>query len=107
MQRTVVERDDKLENEKLALEKENLRKVMDNFSLSTGLSVVAVNLYGEVLSLIHIYIGLTIVGYLYRQGIEKRAMGYACAVGLVLLIVVMIVNLIQLTVTGTFKKEER
>ena len=25
-------------------------------------------------------IGLTIVGYLYRQGIEKRAMGYACAV---------------------------
>lgn len=52
-------------------------------------------------------IGLTIVGYLYRQGIEKRAMGYACAVGLVLLIVVMIVNLIQLTVTGTFKKEER
>ena len=48
MQRTVVERDDKLENEKLALEKENLRKVMDNFSLSTGLSVVAVNLYGEV-----------------------------------------------------------
>ena len=30
-------------------------------------------------------IGLTIVGYLYRQGIEKRAMGYACAAGLVLL----------------------
>ena len=27
-------------------------------------------------------IGLTIVGYLYRQGIEKNAMGYASAVGL-------------------------
>ena len=52
-------------------------------------------------------IGLTIVGYLYRQGIEKRAMGYACAVGLVLLIVVMIINMIQLVATGTFKKEER
>ncbi len=52
-------------------------------------------------------IGLTIVGYLYRQGIEKRAMGYACAVGLILLIIVMIINLIQLTATGTFKKEER
>ena len=52
-------------------------------------------------------IGLTIVGYLYRQGIEKRAMGYACAVGLVLLIVVMIINMIQLIATGTFKKEER
>ena len=52
-------------------------------------------------------IGLTIVGYLYRQGIEKRAMGYACAVGLVLLLIVMIVNMIQLAATGTFKKEER
>lgn len=52
-------------------------------------------------------IGLTIVGYLYRQGIEKRAIGYACAVGLVLLIVIMVVNLIQLKATGTFEKEER
>lgn len=52
-------------------------------------------------------IGLTIVGYLYRQGIEKRAMGYACAVGLVLLLVVMVINMIQLIATGTFKKEER
>ena len=52
-------------------------------------------------------IGLTIVGYLYRQGIEKRAMGYACAVGLILLIIVMIVNLVQLKATGTFDKEER
>lgn len=52
-------------------------------------------------------IGLTIVGYLYRQGIEKRAMGYACAVGLILLIIVMAVNLVQLKATGTFDKEER
>lgn len=52
-------------------------------------------------------IGLTIVGYLYRQGIEKRAMGYACAVGLILLLIVMIVNLVQLKMTGTFDKEER
>lgn len=52
-------------------------------------------------------IGLTIVGYLYRQGIEKRALGYACAVGLILLLVVMIVNLIQLKATGTFDKEEK
>ena len=34
-------------------------------------------------------------------------MGYACAVGLVLLVVVMIINMIQLVATGTFKKEER
>jgi arabinosaccharide transport system permease protein len=50
-------------------------------------------------------IGLTIVGYLYRQGVEKRALGYACAVGFILLLVVMAVNIIQLKITGTFKEE--
>lgn len=50
-------------------------------------------------------IGLTIVGYLYRQGIEKNDMGYASAVGVVLLVLVLVINIIQLTATGTFKKE--
>lgn len=49
-------------------------------------------------------IGLTIVGYLYRQGIEKNAMGYASAVGIVLLIITMAVNITQLTISGTFQK---
>lgn len=49
-------------------------------------------------------IGLTIVGYLYRQGVEKRALGYACAVGLILLVVVMAVNIIQLKATGTLEE---
>lgn len=52
-------------------------------------------------------IGLTIVGYLYRRGIEKNQMGYASAVGLVLLIIALIINMIQLVLNGTFKKEER
>lgn len=52
-------------------------------------------------------VGLTIVGYLYRQGIEKNALGYASAVGIVLLVIIMTVNLIQLTASGMFKKEER
>ena len=51
-------------------------------------------------------IGLTIVGYLYRQGIEKNDMGYASAVGVVLLVIVLAINIVQLTATGTFKKEE-
>ena len=51
-------------------------------------------------------IGLTIVGYLYRQGIERRHLGYACAVGLVLLVVIMVVNVIQLKATGSFKQED-
>lgn len=52
-------------------------------------------------------IGLTIVGYLYKRGIEKNDMGYACAVGMVLMIIALIINFIQLVATGTFKKEER
>lgn len=54
-------------------------------------------------------IGLTIVGYLYRQGIEKRNMGYACAVGMILLIIVMVINILQLISNGTIqvgKKKE-
>lgn len=51
-------------------------------------------------------IGLTIVGYLYRQGIEKNAMGYASAVGILLLLTVLVINLAQLWLTGFFRKEE-
>lgn len=51
-------------------------------------------------------IGLTIVGYLYRRGIEKNQMGYASAVGLVLLLIALFINVIQLIFSGTFKKEE-
>ncbi len=52
-------------------------------------------------------IGLTIVGYLYKRGIEKNNMGYASAVGLVLLGIALIINMIQLVANGTFKKEDR
>lgn len=52
-------------------------------------------------------IGLTIVGYLYKRGIEKNDMGYACAVGVVLLIIALLINVVQLVATGTFKKEEK
>ncbi|WP_059052014.1 carbohydrate ABC transporter permease [Paenibacillus senegalimassiliensis] len=51
-------------------------------------------------------IGLTIVGYLYRQGIEKNNLGYAAAVGIVLLVITMVINLTQLAFTGMFKKED-
>ena len=51
-------------------------------------------------------IGLTIVGYLYRRGIEKNQLGYASAVGLVLLVIALAINIVQLILSGTFKKEE-
>ena len=49
--------------------------------------------------------GLTVVGYLYRRGIEENDLGFASAVGVVLLVVIMAINLTYLTATGTFKKE--
>ena len=52
-------------------------------------------------------IGLTIVGYLYKRGIEKNDLGYGCAVGMILMIIALTINVIQLVATGTFKREER
>lgn len=49
--------------------------------------------------------GLTIVGYLYRKGIQENDLGFASAVGVVLLLLVLVINLTQLTATGTFRKE--
>lgn len=51
-------------------------------------------------------IGLTIVGYLYKRGITKNDLGYGCAIGLVLLVVALTINIVQLILNGTFKKEE-
>lgn len=44
--------------------------------------------------------GLTIIGYLYRYGFERLRLGYASAVGLVLLCGAMIINIVQLRITG-------
>lgn len=49
--------------------------------------------------------GLTVVGYLYRKGVEQNDLGFASAVGIVLLVAVMAINLTQLTLAGTFRKE--
>ena len=48
---------------------------------------------------------LTIVGYLYRVGIRKMNYGLGSAIGIVLLVITLTVNLIQLTLTGFFRKE--
>ena len=51
-------------------------------------------------------VGRTIVGYMYMMGFYKNNMGMASAVGLVLLGLVLIVNLLQLTAMGFFRKED-
>ncbi len=51
-------------------------------------------------------IGLTIVGYLYKRGIQKNDMGYGCAVGVVLMVIALVINFIQLGLNGTLKEEK-
>ena len=41
-----------------------------------------------------------------KRGIQKNDMGYACAVGVVLMIIGLTINFIQLGLNGTLKKEE-
>ncbi len=49
-------------------------------------------------------IGLTIVGFIYQNGISHGQLGLASCAGLVLLVVVLIINLIQLRLTGVLGK---
>jgi arabinosaccharide transport system permease protein len=51
-------------------------------------------------------IGLTMIGLLYRHGIEKNSLGLGSAIGIVLLTFTMILNVIQLRLFGLFKKED-
>lgn len=50
-------------------------------------------------------IGLTLVIHLYRRGFQENEMGFGSAIGVVLLLIVFVVNIIQLILTGGFKKE--
>ena len=51
-------------------------------------------------------IGLTVVGYIYKQGFQYNNMGYGSAVGITLLFIVFIICILQLRFSGMFKKEE-
>ena len=48
---------------------------------------------------------LTIVGYLYRVGIRKLNYGLGSSIGIMLLVLTLTVNIIQLILTGFFRKE--
>jgi len=53
-------------------------------------------------------IALTIVGYLYRRGIERGTseLGYASAIGVVLMLIALAINITQLKLTGTLKQRK-
>lgn len=50
--------------------------------------------------------GLTIVGYLYRTGIEQNALGFGSAVGMTLLVITLTITIIQLKFFGMFRRED-
>ncbi len=83
----------------------------------TTIYVLTISIYGGLAMFLESYMlfgsnrsprnsGLTIVGYLYRLGLEQNNIGFGCAVGLVLLVITLTINIIQLSITGFFKKGE-
>ncbi len=51
-------------------------------------------------------IGLTLVGYIYSAGFTNNDFGFASAIGVTLIIIIMIITALQLTLFGFFKKED-
>jgi arabinosaccharide transport system permease protein len=51
-------------------------------------------------------VGTTLVGMLYRMGFEQNNIGIASAIGVIFLLIVIVVNIIQLSFNGLFGKEE-
>ncbi|WP_090792582.1 carbohydrate ABC transporter permease [Pelagirhabdus alkalitolerans] len=49
-------------------------------------------------------IGLSMVGYMYDQGVQRNDMGFGAAIGVIVLIIIFIVSIIQLKFTGAFKR---
>jgi arabinosaccharide transport system permease protein len=51
-------------------------------------------------------IALTIVGYLYKEGLVFFNLGFGAAIGITLLVGVLVINLIQLALSGQFRRED-
>ena len=52
-------------------------------------------------------VGTTLVGYLYRMGMEQNNFGLGSAIGVILLLIVMVLNVFQLSLNGTFRKGDK
>jgi arabinosaccharide transport system permease protein len=50
-------------------------------------------------------IGLTLVSYIYQTGFNNNNFGFAAAIGVTLLLIIMVINVIQLNIFGFFKKD--
>lgn len=50
-------------------------------------------------------LGMTITRYIYQEAFRKNDMGFGSAIGITLLAIVLLINIIQLSSFGLFKKE--
>ena len=84
---------------------------------STNVYVLTISIFGGMAMFTESYllfngnkspnnVGTTIVGYLYRMGMEQNNIGIGSAIGVVLLLIVMAINVVQLILNVTFKKGE-
>ncbi|MDR1788615.1 MAG: sugar ABC transporter permease [Treponema sp.] len=82
----------------------------------TIIYVLTISVYAGLAMFLEVYmlmgnggaknIALTIVGYLYRRGIERNQIGYASAIGIALLVIALAINTAQLALTGTLKQRK-
>jgi arabinosaccharide transport system permease protein len=82
----------------------------------TTFYVLTISIYAGLSMFLEVYmlmgnggprnIALTIVGYLYRRGIERNQLGYGAAIGIVLLVIALTINTVQLVATGTLKQRK-
>jgi arabinosaccharide transport system permease protein len=82
----------------------------------TTIYVLTISIYAGLSMFMEVYmlmgnggpknICLTIVGYLYRRGIERSQLGYASSVGIVLLVIALAINTTQLALTGTLRQKK-
>ncbi len=51
-------------------------------------------------------IGLSVIGYIYQEGIQQNDMGFGAAIGIVLMLIIFVISFIQLILTGAFKRSD-
>lgn len=49
-------------------------------------------------------IGLSVVGYIYQEGIRQNDLGYGSAIGVILMLIIAVISIIYLIATGAFKR---
>lgn len=84
----------------------------------TAIYILTISIYGGLAMFLESYMlfngnrspggsGLTIVGFLYRQGWEQNNIGFGAAIGIVMLVVTLGINMIQLRISGFYKGGNR